>query len=162
LTLVEQSLKYNNPCFIQKGFSYTGEIGQGFGNNSKFAIFNQMVFGIRAQARSLQVKILRGDNTIEKIITQRNPSFENPVEEIIRSIVQDTSFKRDEVLKNTTDTILSLLKAILIVEMGRQNAKEFSQQYKDEILVGVYLSRKSLPTKLTNVTQALAYFIEDT
>lgn len=112
-----RGIRNNNPLNIERG----GDQWEGMApvqSDSRFLVFTDAVFGIRAAARILANYAKRGANTVEKIVSTWAPPNENDTEAYIKFVTQQTGFKRDQVMNKSAGHYVPLLAAMIKMENG--------------------------------------------
>ena len=129
---VSLGLRDNNPGNI----IYDGTQWQGMtGVNSGFVTFKNIDYGIRALGIDLTTKINEGYDTITLIINRYAPqSAGNDPVSYIQIVSQMSGFVPDQILIATGDTLLKLIKGIILVETGSSSASLISD---DDIKEGL-------------------------
>lgn len=107
-------LRNNNPGNLRAtGDNWKGMIG----TNGGFVVFENIAWGIRALAIDLRGDINEGKNTVERLISEFAPPFENDTFAYIKKVSDYTGFTTD-ILKPDYDTLSKLIRAIMNVELG--------------------------------------------
>lgn len=137
-TDLPRGLRNNNPGNITIGDAWQGMIG----DDGKFVIFADQVWGLRALATDLTNKIREGLNTITKIINAYAPASDNNnVPAYILAVSQDTGISPDELLSLDTVTLHDLVRAITTHENGEQYAAYIADS---DIDAGIQLMNSTL------------------
>ena len=121
-----RGIRNNNPGNIEKGDPWRG-LANDQSSDSRFAVFTDPVYGIRALARVLNVYRNRdglpglggpGIDTIREVISRWAPPVENDTEAYIRAVARDTGL--DPEIPLQAGDYLALIKAIIAHENGVQ------------------------------------------
>lgn len=119
MTGYPRGLRNNNPGnLIYTGDNWQGMIGQDGGG---FIIFENIAYGLRALGIDLRGDIREGKNTLEKLIYEFAPPFENNTFAYIQTVSQVTGFTT-EILTDDTETLKKLIRGIMTVELGASYA----------------------------------------
>ncbi len=116
-------LRINNPADLRpSGFFYDGQIGLTDGSkNNGSAIFENMIYGLRAAIMDLNIKIDKdGLNTINKISKVFAPTSDgnNPTE-WANNVSKESNIGINEILQSDNNTIGNLLKGVIFAEQGK-------------------------------------------
>jgi hypothetical protein len=138
--LLPRGIRNNNPGNIKLGTNWDGLSDEQ--NDDVFCQFKEPVWGIRALMRILLTyRFNHNIRTIEKIIDRWAPPSENNTEAYIAFVCRYTDRLPDEILDNSIEHYLPVVKAIIQMENG-------IQPYNDEELVeGMYKAWEGHPTK---------------
>lgn len=112
-----RGLRNNNPGNIRPNpkYKWNGETGA----ENAYCIFVDIEHGIRAMGKDLTSKINRGLNTLAKYIpVYAPPADNNPTDSYIQIVSQLTDFAPNQILIPNADTLFSLVKAHIHVEVG--------------------------------------------
>lgn len=125
-------LRNNNPGNLRYSAAnnWKGQIG----SNKGFAVFSNIIYGVRAFGIDLKGDIKKGKNTIEKLIYEFAPPLENNTENYINNVATASGFSRKQVLTPNIDTLFRLGKAMFTVELGQAYSKLISDK---DILEGL-------------------------
>jgi hypothetical protein len=113
-----RGLRNNNPLNIRHNTdNFQGEIT---GTDKSFKTFSCLPYGYRAGFVILHTYLVRGFNTIEKIISRFAPPIENDTESYIAFVERHTGIPRNKELtaKDGADYIL-IVSAMSFMENGR-------------------------------------------
>lgn len=127
-----RGIRNNNPLNIEKGDDWQGLAP--VQSDSRFCIFIDAVYGIRAGARILVNYSKRGVNTVEKIIATWAPKNENDTEAYIKNVMKWTGFERDRVITKNSGDYVPLIAAMIRMENG------FNPYSNETIAKGVALA----------------------
>lgn len=116
-----RGIRNNNPLNIEKGQDWQGEGDSNL--DSRFEVYSDVVFGIRAGAKILMSYAGRGVNTVEKIISTWAPPIvngkkENDTEAYINFVCKKTGFDRKKTISKNAGDYVPLLKAMITMECG--------------------------------------------
>lgn len=141
---LSRGLRNNNPGnLIRTAIAWEGKIPHSQSTDTKFEQFIELRYGIRAKMRDLISDIKGGKNTIESLISQYAPSFENNTVAYINSVVTALGIPKTDVLDLSEETIIALCKIIARVENGNAAKLITDQDYKDAIaILGIPLKKK--------------------
>lgn len=108
-------LRNNNPGNLRDaGIKWIGRVG----SNNGFTVFDTLDNGIRAYGLDIKNKIIRGLNTINKLIPVYAPPNENDTNRYIKDMVVKTGFSADKVLIPDLATLSKLARAQFFIENG--------------------------------------------
>jgi hypothetical protein len=116
--MIPRGLRNNNPLNIRHSAdSFQGEIK---GTDTAFKTFISMPYGYRAAFVALATYNLRGENTIEKIVTRWAPPNENNTAGYVASVEKWSGVSRHKVLTlaDGTDYIM-IVAAMSFMENGK-------------------------------------------
>ena len=98
---------------------WNGKVPKKDNTDGHFEQFVSMEHGIRAMIMDLRGDIVKdGLDTIEKLIYEYAPKFENNTEAYIKVVEKRTGIKRDEKLITDKSTMFKLVEAISFHENG--------------------------------------------
>lgn len=109
-------LRNNNPFNIEfrTSIQWRGQVG----TDGRFVIFDSPLNGLRAGMINIHTQITaNGFNTIRKLIQRLSPSIENPTENFITFVSEQTGIAAEQPIQYDRD-ILPLSKAIVTFENG--------------------------------------------
>jgi len=117
-TALPRGLRNNNPLNIRHNKDYfQGEIK---GTDKSFKTFSCMPYGYRAGFVILHTYLMRGDNTIEKIIARWAPPIENDTEKYIAFVERYTGIIRHKELTATHGAdYVQIVSAMSFMENGK-------------------------------------------
>ena len=135
-----RGIRNNNPGNIKLGTAWDGLSDEQ--NDDVFCQFKEPVWGIRALMRILLVyRFNYKIRTIEDIIGRFAPPSENDTEAYINYVCRVSDRLPDEILDNSIEHYLPIVKAIIKMENG-------IQPYDDDVIVeGMYKAWEGYPTK---------------
>lgn len=135
-----RGIRNNNPGNIKLGTAWDGLSDEQ--NDDVFCQFKEPVWGIRALMRILLVyRFNYKIRTIEDIIGRFAPPSENDTEAYINYVCRVSDRLPDEILDNSIEHYLPIVKAIIKMENGMQ-------PYDDDVIVeGMYKAWEGYPTK---------------
>lgn len=155
-----RGLRNNNPCnLIYTAIDWEGKIPYSQNKDfedepknikKKFEQFVDLRHGIRAGMRNLITRIKEG-NSITSLITGYAPNHDNNDTKSYISFVSNAlSLAPYALLELSEDTVLSLTKVIITMEIGVNAAKMITEQdYRDALaILGVPLKKKSSNQKI--------------
>lgn len=118
-----RGIRNNNPLNIRKGSSWKGE--RPVQTDQAFEEFVSMEWGIRAGIKLIKNHITGFNgkrpqaNTIKKLISVWAPAKENNTEAYIRTVCQQTTIGRNDLLHaNDRRSIIAIARAMAFVECG--------------------------------------------
>lgn len=116
-----RGIRNNNPGNIEKGDNWQG-LAQDQSGDSRFAVFSDPVWGIRAMAVILRgYQSRHGLNTIRGIISRWAPSSENNTEAYIRQVAEGSGFGANSPLNlNDPTTLRRVITPMIRHENGQQ------------------------------------------
>ena len=134
-----RGVRDNNPLNIEPvGFTYQGQTGL---DSNGEAIFSDTMFGFRSAALDLYTAYyLHGRKTLTDIISVFAPPSENDTNAYINYVAQQMNISPDEDIKITGSVMLSLIRAMMKMEIGEAAAGLFSD---DEIKAGIVAAGKT-------------------
>jgi hypothetical protein len=118
----DPSAKRNMRNFNPGNLNFAGQEGAVLesGPNPRFARFPNMIAGVAATVRQLQLNQQRGINTLRGQITRWAPAFENDTTGYIRNVARMTGLDPDARLDTNDPAVLAkLVQAITTVEGGK-------------------------------------------
>lgn len=139
---MSRGLRNNNPGnIIKTKVKYVGEVD---GTDSRFKTFISIDYGYRAMFMLLASYVLKGYNTIDKIIHRWAPPFENNSSNYVSIVASQTGIPKDKVLTiNDSTEFVNIVAAISRVENGKaanmQDVKrgfELQSAFKKKALFG--------------------------
>lgn len=138
--LLPRGIRNNNPGNIKLGTAWDGLSDEQ--NDDVFCQFKEPVWGIRALMRILLVyRFNYKIRTIEDIIGRWAPPSENDTEAYINYVCKVSDRLPDEILDNSIEHYLPIVKAIIKMENGMQ-------PYDDDVIVeGMFKGWEGYPTK---------------
>lgn len=112
-----RGIRNNNPLNIERGSDQWDGMAP-VQSDSRFLVFVDAVYGIRAAARILSNYAKRGVTTVEQIVSTWAPPNENDTEAYIRYVTEKTGFDRKRVVSKATGDYVPLLAAMIKMENG--------------------------------------------
>jgi hypothetical protein len=125
----------NNPGNIERGSPWLG-LSPDQSGDSRFAVFEEPIYGIRALAKLLlNYQRIHGLQTVEQIINRYAPPSENVTQSYVQSVANRLGVSpRERLNLSDPNTLMALTSAIIHHENGRVI-------YPREIIAqGVYLA----------------------
>lgn len=121
-TELSRGLRNNNPGNLQKtAIAWMGKIPLAKNTDSRFEQFTFIEYGIRAMAIDLIGDIAKdGKNTLNKLVQEYAPSFENDTNAYITAVSKATGLKPNDKIPLSLTFLHKLIKAKLDVENGKQ------------------------------------------
>lgn len=115
-----RGIRNNNPGNIEinAGNRWRGKVPIDYNTDGRFEQFESFVYGVRAMIVLIRNYILRGDNTIQKILNRYAPSSENNTEAYISAVSSATGFGRNQELQAEYRYIKPLVMAMAEHETG--------------------------------------------
>lgn len=119
-------VKRNNPGNIRKSASFAWQGEQPGIKPGAYVIFDTLVNGYRAMIKLLRNYVLKGQDTLPKILYKwAPPSDNNPTENYIDFVVGKTGIGRDDVIKSTDAEKITLIAwAMSLFEHGMKGTNE--------------------------------------
>lgn len=115
----------------------------------RFEQFIELRYGIRALMRDLITDILQGQNTVDLLLNEYAPKFENNTAAYIATVAASIGINatRDVIILDE-QKLIALTKAIIRVEVGAAAAAQITDKdYQDAIdILGIDLKKKKRPT----------------
>lgn len=133
-----RGLRNNNPGnLVQTSIAWHGKIALSKNTDSRFEQFIELRYGIRAKMRDVINDIHKGKNTIEKLIHEFAPAFENNTVAYIASVASALGISSKLVITQISeDFLITLCKAISTVENGKQfDGYITDSDYEDAIAI---------------------------
>ena len=122
-----RGLRNNNVGnLIRTNIPWKGKIPHSENQDERFEQFYEFHYGVRAMMKDIANDIKKGANTVEKLIHQYAPPFENNTIAYINYIADEVGVKPTETLQVNEQTIKKLSKSIAIYENGFQYAHMIS------------------------------------
>jgi len=122
-----RGLRNNNVGnLIKTNIPWKGKIPHSDSQDERFEQFYEFHFGVRAMMKDISNDIKKGANTVEKLIHQYAPPFENNTTAYVNYVADKVGVKPKETIQVNEQTIKSLSKSIAIYENGFQYADMIS------------------------------------
>lgn len=124
-TKLSRGIRNNNPGNLRiTDDNWVGMIPREQNTDGSFVQFKEMKYGIRAMLRDVVNDILKGKNTVRKLITEYAPPTENNTEIYINGVAKKMGLKPDDVIKNIDANFLrQISKAIVSHEIKASEQK---------------------------------------
>lgn len=115
-----RGLRNNNPGNIRIGTSaWMGKIPVQQNTDRDFEQFETWIYGVRAMTKLVRNYILRGDNTLYKIVNRYAPSNENSTTQYITLLVKKTGKLSNQAIDPNDKTVLRrLIRGMAEIELG--------------------------------------------
>jgi hypothetical protein len=140
-----RGLRNNNPGnLVQTNITWKGKIPLAQNTDSRFEQFIELRYGIRALMRDVITDYSKGLNTVNSLISEFAPSFENNTTSYINTVSSMIGFPANAFIPSLTkQTLVSICKAIVYVENGASYSGYISNKdYEDAFKI----LGKSLPS----------------
>jgi hypothetical protein len=111
-------IRNNNPGNLRPGHDWQGMVGE----NQGFVVYENIHYGIRALIMDVTNKMLRGLDTVQKIVSVYAPPTENLTGNYIQAVCDHLHVKYTDVLKLNDITVLEIVEAIIEHENGKKDA----------------------------------------
>lgn len=139
-------LRNNNPGnLVRTSITWDGEIAS---NTGKFEQFKELRWGLRALYRDIISDVKKGTNTIQGLINEFAPAFENQTASYIATVSNMIGLDMNAKIELSEETIVGIAKAICYVENGSAYAKYITDEdYQDALdILGIPLKKKRATT----------------
>jgi hypothetical protein len=125
-----RGIRDNNPGNLESGIGWLGVVGTDntglTAGQPGFAIFSDSVYGLRALGTDLMTKMtVDGLTTITAIISAYAPPSGNDTAAYISSVAGDTGLDPNAIITLDTNTLASLIRAIVNHEEGDGPSQQF-------------------------------------
>ena len=133
-TNLPRGIRNNNPGnLIKTSISWMGKLTPS--GDTRFEQFEKFVYGLRAKIRDLRGDIKnKGKNTLELLIYEYAPPFENNTESYINNVSQRTGFARKQILQGTKEELRLITKAMAISENGNPQSYIGRNEWFDDAM----------------------------
>lgn len=133
-TNLPRGIRNNNPGnLIKTSISWMGKLTPS--GDTRFEQFEKFVYGLRAKIRDLRGDIKnKGKNTLELLIYEYAPPFENNTESYINNVAQRTGFSRTQILQGTKEELRLITKAMAISENGNPQSYIGRNEWFDDAM----------------------------
>jgi hypothetical protein len=139
-----RGIRNNNPGnLVRSNNAWLGKIPYSQSTDIKFEQFIELRYGIRALMRDIYSDYTKKNKkTVIEIISEFAPSFENNTEAYINTVVK--MIGSNVIGELTQDKMISLCKAIVLVENGSKYMKYITDKdYNDALsILGITLKKK--------------------
>lgn len=145
-TDLPRGIRNNNPGnLVKTNITWKGKIPHSQNTDSRFEQFKELRYGIRAKMRDIITDIGKGKNTINKLISEFAPAFENNTAAYIQSVATALGISGNDEIDLSQETLITLCKAIAYVENGAKAAAMITDKdYQDAIeILGIDLKKKA-------------------
>lgn len=148
-----RGLRNNNPGNLRrlppingKPQMWNGEVPYHLSKDSSFSQFYDLKHGIRAKFRDIITDYRKGLNTITLLINEFAPPNENDTVKYISVLVRETGLSALVKFELTQEILISIAKAILLMENGPEYQKYVTDQdYKEAMaILGIDLPKKKI------------------
>lgn len=144
---VARGLRNNNPFnLIRTNNKWQGKIPFSESKDKTFEQFYELKWGIRAYYIDVIGDINKGANTLNKLLSEFAPSFENNTTAYISRVANYMGISANTVLNTDKNTIVKLAKGMANVELGSSDASKLTDaNYQDawDLLGQQYQSKTS-------------------
>lgn len=115
-----RGIRNNNPGnLVYTAINWQGKLPFPQNTDKHFEQFTEVKFGLRAMFRDILNDIAKGKNTVEKLISEYAPAFENNTSSYINQVAQSLGLSpKDKITTVTEDFLLKIGKVIIRVENG--------------------------------------------
>lgn len=140
-------IRNNNPGnLVKTGEPWLGKIPHQKNKDPRFEQFTEIKYGIRAMLRDVINDILKGKNTVRKVISEYAPPFENNTSNYVDSVAKKLGVKPDSKITLINSKFMMLLaKAIIEKENGKDAKYIKDSDIRDAIrIVGKFNSPKDV------------------
>ncbi|RDI07041.1 structural protein [Flavobacterium sp. AG291] len=147
-----RGIRNNNPGnLIQTSISWVGKVPLSQNTDGKFEQFIELRYGLRAMMRDLISDIKGGKNTIQALITEYAPSFENNTVSYINTVAASVGITALDLIELSQETIIAICKIMVRIENGPTvNQYITDSDYTEAMaIIGLDLKKKvTLPEQL--------------
>ena len=142
---ISRGMRNNNPGnLVRTNETWKGKVPFSQSTDTHFEQFTELRYGIRAMMRDLISDIKKGKNTIQAIINEYAPAFENNTVVYINSVADALGISKTAPVELSEDVILALAKIITRIENGKDAALATDKDYNDAIaILGIPLKKKA-------------------
>ena len=144
-----RGLRNNNPGnLVRTSIKWQGKIPLSQNPDERFEQFTHIEWGIRAFYMDIINDIKKGLTTIEKLVNEYAPPFENNTVAYVNMVAQIMGISKDTPLTINAETLIALAKAKFTVELGAQYQKLIpASSYEDawDLLPKEYASLRQKP-----------------
>lgn len=135
-----RGIRNHNPGNIKLGTQWDGLADEQ--NDDVFCQFKEPIWGIRALMRILLVyRFVHNKKTPRDIIERWAPPIENDTEAYIKFVCDRMNHDENDILENSIEDYLPLVKSIIQMENGKQPYDE------DTLVQGMYKAWEGYPTQ---------------
>ena len=113
-----RGIRNRNPGNIDRTSDHWLGMSADQSSDSRFVVFDEPVYGLRAMAIILKKRLAAGQNTVDEIISRWAPGNENDTDAYIESVCKSMGCSDVEPL--THEDLPALMKAIVQHENGQQ------------------------------------------
>lgn len=118
-TGLPRGIRNNNPGnLIITSSAWVGKVPVSQNTDGHFEQFTSIEYGIRAMAYDIIGDIGKGKNTLTKLISEYAPSSENNTAAYIANVASATGLNADAIIPLSYDTLVSIIRAKIVVENG--------------------------------------------
>src|SRR5690554_4652816 len=128
-TDLARGIRNNNPGnLVKTNINWQGKVPHSSNTDSRFEQFYTLADGIRAMMIDVRNDIIKGQNTVRKLISEFAPAFENNTSAYINTVAQMVGIDINTAISVLDKNLLiGIAKAIAYVENGN-DAKLISDQ----------------------------------
>lgn len=142
-----RGIRNNNPGnLVKTPDAWVGKIPHSLNTDGKFEQFTALKYGIRAMLRDVVNDILKGKNTVRKLISEYAPPFENNTGNYVDSVAKKLGVSPDAKITLINANFMMLLaKAIIEKENGKDAKYIKDSDIRDAIrIVGKFKAPKDV------------------
>lgn len=142
-TTLPRGIRNNNPGnLVRSNNAWIGKIPYSESADTHFEQFIQLRYGLRALMRDIYSDFNKGKTTVTDLISEFAPAFENNTAAYINSVVK--MIGSNAIGELTQEKMISICKAIILVENGAGYSKFISDKDYDDALaiLGITLKKK--------------------
>lgn len=142
-------LRNNNPGnLVKTAIDWNGKIPHSQNTDSRFEQFYELRYGLRAMMIDIRTDMLKGLNTINSLVSEYAPSFENDTKSYINQVSQAVGIAPSAVLKTLTkELLIAIVKAKVRVENGSQSNMITNDDYENAYAI----LNRDMPVELPSV-----------
>lgn len=147
-TNLSRGLRNNNPGnLVITGDKWQGKIYKPQNTDGRFEQFKEVKYGIRAMLRDVINDILRGKDTVRKVISEYAPPFENNTNLYVNTVSQKLGVNPDAKITVIDSKFMMLLARAIITH---ENGKKDGDLIKDSDIKSAIsiLGKFTIPSKI--------------
>jgi hypothetical protein len=119
-----RGIRNNNPGnLVKTSDAWLGKIPHSQNNDARFEQFTAVKYGIRAMLRDVINDILKGKNTVRKLIKEYAPPFENNTGNYVDSVAKKLGVQPDEKITLINANFMMLVARAIIEKENGKDAK---------------------------------------
>jgi len=152
-----RGLRNNNPGNLKRSNNaWQGKIPYPQSKDKTFEQFTAIKWGLRAMIKDIIHDINKGKNTVRLLISEYAPSTENNTEAYIKSVCKTLGIQpNDKLTSINAPFLLALVRAILTVELGKDNKLITDSDINDSLAVLGEVSTSTLKVTISKTQKYL-------